>query len=526
MRGQIGVEHIVILGVTLIILLPGIYLFYDNIKTTDEKIEIQRMVSFGNSVIDNTQTLNALGSLSKRTIYADLPESFINATIIGNQTILINYESSQGISQLVFVSAVDLSGPSVGNTLSDLKPGRTKLSMQNYAGDVCLTFDGGICSPSCGNKIIEPNLGERCDGNNLANFDCRDFGYNSGSLLCRSDCSDFELGFCSDCLTYGPYCLDINYDSVTDESDYVEPLYYMNSEASVEFLPFSNNYCGLPGTYYLIGGAGLKINYPNSFDRGLYLLSVTAVGQDDPAYSQQDNSIQCEGTVYDFQDNNAPNQELLAECYFDGSNPDIRVVTYNVGEGTRIKYRYEETLAVKICGSECHHVFDSGYECLSLNHGSMPNHINSDFVTIKNVGGGSEGNFREWDALGLPAGYEDSCDYIYYFDLAEGHNPSWKIENFTGMLEPGNEAGTYEMFFNIIWDNSPDQTQFEISCGNGPTKTIIKPSHIENDALKMVTEHDIYCEFSGNNDRIRLRNPTNSPGMVAFERFKFRRACS
>lgn len=54
---------------------------------------------------------------------------------------------------------------------------------------------GGSSGAVCGNGSVEP--GEICDGANLATVTCMDLGFESGSLACLSDCSNFDTSACT-----------------------------------------------------------------------------------------------------------------------------------------------------------------------------------------------------------------------------------------------------------------------------------------------------------------------------------------
>ncbi len=56
------------------------------------------------------------------------------------------------------------------------------------------TVDCGPC-PNCGNDQIDS--GELCDGTDLNGKDCTTFGYSSGSLDCKNDCTGFDTSGCS-----------------------------------------------------------------------------------------------------------------------------------------------------------------------------------------------------------------------------------------------------------------------------------------------------------------------------------------
>lgn len=61
-------------------------------------------------------------------------------------------------------------------------------------------FDASGCEGDgrCGNEIVDENLGELCDGPNLAMRDCTDRGFVAGTLACQEDCRAFDYGGCLD----------------------------------------------------------------------------------------------------------------------------------------------------------------------------------------------------------------------------------------------------------------------------------------------------------------------------------------
>jgi hypothetical protein len=81
--------------------------------------------------------------------------------------------------------------------------------------------------PVCGNGIIE--LGEICDGPDLAGDSCISLGYEGGELACNSDCLAFDVDACTGdfCVAThtkekGPRCsdgLDNDCDTLIDAED-------------------------------------------------------------------------------------------------------------------------------------------------------------------------------------------------------------------------------------------------------------------------------------------------------------------
>ena len=62
----------------------------------------------------------------------------------------------------------------------------------------CMSFDTTLCtSPnlSCGDN--ERDIGETCDGADLAGQSCETLGFNGGQLACQADCSGFDVTGCT-----------------------------------------------------------------------------------------------------------------------------------------------------------------------------------------------------------------------------------------------------------------------------------------------------------------------------------------
>ncbi len=76
----------------------------------------------------------------------------------------------------------------------------------------CSDFDPSGCEtpPECGNNIKE--IGEVCDGTDLAGQTCETQGFYEGELACEDDCSAFDTsgceGYCGDGIKNGPEVCD------------------------------------------------------------------------------------------------------------------------------------------------------------------------------------------------------------------------------------------------------------------------------------------------------------------------------
>jgi hypothetical protein len=60
-----------------------------------------------------------------------------------------------------------------------------------------LSNDEGEKDPTCGNGIINDELGEDCDGNALGGVSCVNLGFTGGTVTCDPQTCVFETSMCT-----------------------------------------------------------------------------------------------------------------------------------------------------------------------------------------------------------------------------------------------------------------------------------------------------------------------------------------
>ncbi|MFO0635949.1 MAG: hypothetical protein U0168_24170 [Nannocystaceae bacterium] len=88
------------------------------------------------------------------------------------------------------------SGSTSGATTSGggSSTGGTITAGTGTATDASAGSSSGGGGPVCGNDLLE--VGEACDGTDLAGSDCLALGFDAGTLACAGDCSDFDASAC------------------------------------------------------------------------------------------------------------------------------------------------------------------------------------------------------------------------------------------------------------------------------------------------------------------------------------------
>ncbi len=542
MKGQISVEHIVLLAIVMIILLPGIYTFYNRTTQLKEEFDDIRIKSVGEDLLDAVTEVTILGDGSKKTLLLDLPENFRNISIIGNNTMVISYENDFGVSQAVFVSKNPLTKSNLGFPLEEIKPGKNKISLQNYGGIICLSEQRGDCSfYSCGNRILEPSLNETCDVSDFGNLSCESLGYAGGNLVCKSDCSGVETDYCFGCQDTGILCLDDV--MITGQSScYLNSGYVSNylgncnsgtpqtpNEVSYEDTPPYPSTCGGDGMFKMRYGGGLQVDLSSQgLSEGIYTVTTTAYRN-----SSQTNSfigLQCDGSIFSFKQTSEI-ESIYFNCIIKNNNPDFRILSH----GTTTSYVEKLRLKRKCETGTCHKSYDTGFLCLSQNHYVEGEKYKSDFTDFK-YGFNKDGDVIDWTTIidtntwNFP-NYEPACSKLYYKSPAnppvgEKHHGKFKIKDdkLLNILDPSDPSGDYTLMINMIYGNESLPADYKLRCGNGWVQI---PDAPESQGYHYMMTYNFDCSFDGDgNDKIEIEANSIDVKSLYIERFRLRKKCN
>ncbi len=136
-RAQASLEYMLIVGFTLLILVPAVYLFYSYSSESNEQVADVQAAGIGNGIIENAAFVYFSGEGSKITLDVNIPSKISEIYILDNRELVINMTSGNSYSELVFFSyLVPLSVTGCGGEkccLIKKDSGKTKLELQSRA---------------------------------------------------------------------------------------------------------------------------------------------------------------------------------------------------------------------------------------------------------------------------------------------------------------------------------------------------------------------------------------------------------
>ena len=106
-RGQISFEHMFVLMLAIMIIIPGTMLFYQFSKSSNQQVVSTQVDRIGNEVIKNAEILYFLGDGSRIKISLQIPRPVSNISI-DDEEIVIDYLSYNGKNSAVFFPSVPI----------------------------------------------------------------------------------------------------------------------------------------------------------------------------------------------------------------------------------------------------------------------------------------------------------------------------------------------------------------------------------------------------------------------------------
>lgn len=108
-RAQVSVEYLLIIGFIAVVTVPLIILYYNYTADSSDEIVASQINQIANKIVDAAESVYYLGEPSQTTIKAHIPGQIVGAGL-DNKEVIFNVSTRTGISEIVKVSSVDLSG--------------------------------------------------------------------------------------------------------------------------------------------------------------------------------------------------------------------------------------------------------------------------------------------------------------------------------------------------------------------------------------------------------------------------------
>lgn len=128
-KGQSSFEYVTIVAISLALLLPSIYFFYNSTQETQDETLISQINRISKNTLSLSRSIYYCGDSCKDFIEFTIPDKIVNITIQNKRELIINYYTTNGLHSLVEYSSVDISGtPITGN------PNLTRVTPVDFHG--------------------------------------------------------------------------------------------------------------------------------------------------------------------------------------------------------------------------------------------------------------------------------------------------------------------------------------------------------------------------------------------------------
>ena len=118
-KSQSALEYLMIIALTLGIIVPTTYIFFQYGIESSTKILDSQISQIGRSMIDTAETVYFSGQNSKIVLQINMPKSVNDIRIIDNRELVFKVTTEFGDSDAVFFSSVSIASPTcLGSTCS------------------------------------------------------------------------------------------------------------------------------------------------------------------------------------------------------------------------------------------------------------------------------------------------------------------------------------------------------------------------------------------------------------------------
>jgi len=139
MRGQVSVEYLVIIGLAIGILIPGVLFFYGYSQSNIGSTTASRLNEIGLRLVSATRSTYALGTNAWQTVEFTMPDAVTRA-YVNDTELVFTYDTQFGQADAVFFSTVPLTTSDVDDgNISIVHPGQTRYRLTSQGSTVNIT---------------------------------------------------------------------------------------------------------------------------------------------------------------------------------------------------------------------------------------------------------------------------------------------------------------------------------------------------------------------------------------------------
>jgi len=105
---QVALEYLMIIALTLGIILPTTYLFFQYASESNDQILDAQINKIGRSIVDTAGSVFYFGKDAKIVLEINMPKNVNDINIIDKRELVFNIDTQIGETEMVFFSSVDI----------------------------------------------------------------------------------------------------------------------------------------------------------------------------------------------------------------------------------------------------------------------------------------------------------------------------------------------------------------------------------------------------------------------------------
>jgi hypothetical protein len=107
-RGQVSIEYMIILGLTLAAIIPAVFFIYNYVQSSNEDVIKTQINNIGKNIVDQAAEVYALGAGNRATVRMNVPEEVKNITLSEGKELAVRYAAKSGLGESVFFSDIPM----------------------------------------------------------------------------------------------------------------------------------------------------------------------------------------------------------------------------------------------------------------------------------------------------------------------------------------------------------------------------------------------------------------------------------